>query len=97
MLVIDVARDAGRTARRLPIVLIIGLLAMVIAGILDVVLHLSSSGHAGHHVPAPEHLAHLVGMAGMVLILAGVVMHGLRRQLRQRAARNGGFDHNAHR
>jgi len=100
MLAIDVTREAARTVRRLPLVMIIGLLAMAAAGVLDVVVHLGSvgsSGHVGHHGVVPEHLAHLVGVAGMVLVLAGVVIDGLRRQLRQRAARNGGFDRDAHR
>ena len=100
MLAIDVTREAARTVRRLPLVMIIGLLAMALAGVLDVVVHLGSvgsSGHVGHHGVVPEHLAHLVGVAGMVLVLAGVVIDGLRRQLRQRAARNGGFDRDAHR
>ena len=93
MLPIDVTREAARTVGRLPLVMITGLLAMAAGGVLDVVVHL----HAGHHGAVPEHLAHLVGVAGMVLVLAGVVIDGLRRQLRQRAARNGGFDHDAHR
>jgi hypothetical protein len=33
----------------------------------------------------------------MVLVLAGVVIHGARRQLRRAAAKPGGLDPNAHR
>ncbi len=71
---------------------------MVVDGVLDVAVHLMTDVHAGHHGHfGPEHLAHLLGIAGMFLVLAGVVIDGARRQLRQRAARNGGFDSHAHR
>jgi len=88
---------AVRRIRRLPLLMMIGLAAMAVAGALDVVLHLGSSGHAAHDGLASEHLAHLLGIAGMTIVLAGVVLHGVRRQLRQRAARHGGLDRNAHR
>ena len=83
--------------RRIPLVSMLGLVVMVFAGVFDVVVHMLGSPHAGHHEFGPEQLAHLLGIAGMVLILAGVVIDGARRQLRQRAARNGGFDGHAHR
>ena len=41
--------------------------------------------------------AHVLGIAGMALVLVGVVIHGARRQVRQRAVANGGLDTNAHR
>ena len=76
----------------------LGLALMVFAGVLDVVVHVAGDGHTGHHHElGPEHLAHFLSIAGMVLVLAGVVTDGARRQLRRRAVRNGGFDANAHR
>ena len=83
--------------RRIPSASKLGLAVMVFAGVLDVVVHLLAGPHRGHREFGPEHLAHLSGIAGMVLVLAGVVIDGARRQLRQRAAHNGGFDGHAHR
>lgn len=83
---------------RIPLASKLGLAVMVFAGVFDVAVHLMTDVHAHHHEAfGLEHLAHLLGIAGMLLVLAGVVVHGARRQLRQRAARNGGFDGHAHR
>ena len=82
---------------RIPATSKLGLAVMVIAGAVDVAAHLMTDVHAGHHGEfGAGHLAHLVGIAGMLLVLAGVVIDGARRQLRQRAARNGGSDGHAH-
>lgn len=72
---------------------------MLAALALDAAIHLASDGHAGHEHLGSEHLAHLLGIVGMVLVLAGVVIHGARRQLRRArgAAHHGGLDPNAHR
>lgn len=83
--------------RDLPLVSRIGLLLMVAAGSLDVIVHLASGDHAGHQGFGPEHAAHLIGVVGMVLVLAGVVIHGARRQFRRAAAKPGGLDPNAYR
>lgn len=83
--------------RDLPLVSRIGLLLMVAAGSLDVIVHLASGDHAGHQGFGPEHAAQLIGVVGMVLVLAGVVIHGARRQFRRAAAKPGGLDPNAHR
>ncbi len=85
--------------RRIPAITKLGLLVMVGAGVLDVVVHVAADAHAAHAHAAfgVEHLAHLLGMAGMALVLIGVVIHGARRQLRQRAVAHGGLDTNAHR
>ena len=84
--------------RRIPLTSKLGLAVMVFAGVLDVAVHLMTDVHAGHRGDfGAEHFAHLLGIAGMLLVLAGVVIHGARRQLRQRAARIGGFDCHAHR
>jgi uncharacterized protein YjeT (DUF2065 family) len=72
---------------RLPVLTLIGLVLMAVGLVADLVVHA-----AHHHGPA-EHAAHLVGLVGMVLVLAGVMAFGARRQLQQR---NGG-DRNAHR
>lgn len=74
-----------------------GLLLMMVAGALDVVVHLTADEHGGHHGFGPEHWAHLLGLVGMVLVLSGVVVYGARRQLRRAAAKPGGLDPNAHR
>ncbi len=92
------AIDIVRRTRRLPLLVLIGLALMAAGGTIDVILHLDPESQHAHETFGSEHLAHLVGIAGMVLVLAGVVAHGARRQLRQRAARsNGGLDRNAHR
>ena len=89
--------QALNALRRLPPLMLIGLLVMAIGGALDVVIHLQPVGHGAHDGFGAEHLAHVVGIAGMSLVLAGLVLHGARRQRRPRADRLGGLDTNAHR
>jgi hypothetical protein len=92
--------DAVRRVRRVPLILIVGLALMAIGGVADVVAHLVvAADHHAHGAGGDPtgHLAHLVGMAGMVLVLAGVVTHGIRTTRRQSAASMGGSDHDAHR
>lgn len=86
-----------RTLRRLPILMLGGLLVMLAGGLLDVVLHLAPLAHDHEGGPVSEHVAHVVGIAGMSFVLAGLVLHGARRHRRPRAARQGGLDSNAHR
>jgi hypothetical protein len=73
---------------RPPLVSIIGVAIAILGVALDLVVHLSAAadGHEHIHVgfTLSEHAAHLVVMAGMVLILAGVVVDGARRQLTSR-------------
>lgn len=101
MLMIEAARRMRADARSFPSLTRIGLLVMVAALVLDVAIHLAADAHAahGHEHLGPEHLVHLLGIVGMVLVLAGVVIHGARRQLRRgsNAAHHGGLDPNAHR
>lgn len=97
MLAIEMAKRVLGEARGLPSLTRAGLLLMVAAGAFDVLVHLMSGDHGGHHGFGPEHAAHLLGVVGMVLVLAGVVTHGARRQLRRLAAKPGGLDPNAHR
>jgi hypothetical protein len=57
---------------------------MAVGGAMDIVVHLGpqhDDGHAAFHLE--EHLAHLVGVAGMVLVWTGVVLTGVRRQVRR--------------
>ena len=78
--------------------MILGLVVMAVGGVLDVVIHLGPVDHHVHDGLASEHVAHLVGIAGMALVLAGLVIHGARHQpRRRRAATQGGPDSNAHR
>ena len=97
MLTIENGKQFLVDAGGLPVVSRIGLLLMVAAGASDVVVHLAAGEHAGHHEFGPEHAAHLAGVVGMVLVLAGVAVNGARRQLRRAAAKRGGLDPNAHR
>jgi uncharacterized protein YjeT (DUF2065 family) len=97
MLALETTRRLVREVRDLPAVSRAGLLLMVAAGVLDVIVHLVSVNHAGHHGFSGEHAVHLLGIVGMVLVLAGVVIFGARRQLRHAAAKPGGLDPNAHR
>lgn len=94
---IEVPRGILRELRGLPAASRAGVALMVVAGAVDVVVHLVAGENAGHHGFGPEHGAHLLGVVGMVLVLAGVVIHGARRQLRRAAAKPGGLDPNAHR
>jgi len=98
MLTIETTKRALAELWALPIASRIGLAVTLVAGVMDTVVHLlGSGGHAMHHGPLPEHAAHVLGIVGMVLVLAGVVFHGARRQLSRRAAAaiNGGLDPNA--
>ena len=83
--------------RRLPPLMLFGLLVMAVGGVLAVAMHVGPAGHGSHTALGTEHLAHIVGIAGMSLVLVGVVLHGARRQRRPRAARTGGLETNAHR
>jgi hypothetical protein len=97
MLTLETPRRLFQEVRDLPAVSRAGLLLMVAAGAFDVIVHLTAGDHASHHGFGLEHAAHLLGVVGMVLVLAGVVIHGARRQLRRVAAKPGGLDPNAHR
>lgn len=84
--------------RQLPLPMILGIALMAVGGVLDVVIHFGPVDHHAHTGFVSEHAAHLVGIAGMALVLAGVVIHGARHQTRRRrAAITGGPDSNAHR
>ncbi|HET7676761.1 MAG TPA: hypothetical protein VFK38_02840 [Candidatus Limnocylindrales bacterium] len=94
MLVIESTRRLLAEARRLPALSRLGLLLMLGAGVLDVVVHLAAGDAAGHGSPV-AHAAHVLGIAGMVLVLSGVVVDGARHHARQPAAKHGGLDPDA--
>jgi hypothetical protein len=95
MLTIETVRRRFGEIAGLPLLSRAGLLLMAAAGATDVIVHLASGDNAAHHGFGPEHAAHLLGVVGMVLVLAGVVAFGARRQLRRVAAKPGGLDRNA--
>ena len=78
-----VVRAAWSDVGRLPWLTRVGLAVMAIAGGLDIVVHLAALGHANHHFSS-EHAVHALGVVGMVLVLAGVIADGARRQLQHR-------------
>jgi hypothetical protein len=86
MLTIDSTRRATQGIGRLPLLTRLGALMLPVAAVLDVVVHVAAGEHTAHS--GIEHLAHLLGVVGMVLVLMGVVAHGVRRQFdrRRRAA-----------
>ena len=66
---------------RPPLLALIGI-GIAVAGLgLDTFVHLSAAAEAHHHEIGfswEEHGAHLVGLIGMVIALAGVVIDGVR-------------------
>ena len=90
MLTIEADRQRARHARTgrgfgsLPLLVRIGLVALVLGGIADVVAHFGvgvgapNAGHSAGHT-ADEIAAHLQVFVGMVLILLGVVADGVRQ------------------
>ena len=92
------AIDLARRARHLPLVILIGLVLMAAGALLDVVFQLGPASHHGHQrASGRSHIGHLVAIAGMALVLVGVVAHGVRNHRRSGAASHGGLDHDAHR
>ena len=72
--------SASRELRRLPPLVQVGLVVLALAGIGDIAAHLDAAGHASHvdgHTTA-EIAAHVAAFVGMVLILLGVVVDGVR-------------------
>jgi len=69
------------TRQRLPSLSVLGLAAMALGIVGDVVEHTLIS-HRGEFVmarfPLGQHIAHLTVVVGMVVILAGIVIDGVR-------------------
>ena len=69
-----------RDAKAVPLVVQVGVVALVLSGAADIVLHAITPEVAGHDVQTPPQLAaHFAGMVSMVVILLGVVLEGARR------------------
>jgi hypothetical protein len=70
--------------RRMPAGSLLGVVVMALGLAADVVAHLDPAVGDHHGVVTNEQLsAHLVAFAGMVLVLAGVVVDGIRSTLRR--------------
>lgn len=72
----------------LPLLARLGLVALLLGGFADVVAHLDSAGKVSHlheHTSA-QISAHLGAFMGMVLILLGVVVDGVRQTRLGRSA-----------
>ena len=74
----------------LPLLTRVGLVILVIGGLADVVAHLEVVGHTEHlHEHTTSELsAHLIGFVGMVVILLGVLLDGVRRTYRSHVRRD---------
>ena len=86
--------------QRLPPLARIGLAVLVTGAALDIAINLTGSPHAMHQAMSPNHVGHLVALAGMVLVLAAVVINAVRRQRSRGAStaeNSGGLETNAHR
>jgi len=99
MLLIQAGNRLARDARELPSVTVVGFGVIGVAGVMEVLLYLAA-GHPGGHQHggfAPEQGAHLLGIIGMVLTLAGVFDDAVRHPTRRPSAMTGGLKPNAHR
>jgi predicted phage tail protein len=88
--------------REFPLLARIGLVGMVLGAVLDIAMSLTAGTHVMHQgmQMGVNHTGHLIALAGMVLVLAGVVFDGARRQRNRRSSAakdSGGLDSNAHR
>jgi hypothetical protein len=99
MLVIQIGNRLARDFRELPSVTVVGLGVLALAAVMEVLLYLATGKPAGHlHGGfAPEQGAHLLGIIGMVLALAGVINDAARHPTRRSSAKTGGLDPHAHR
>lgn len=88
--------------REFPLLARIGLVGMVLGAVLDIAMSVMAGPHVMHQgmQMGVNHTGHLIALAGMVLVLAGVVFDGARRQRIRRSSAakdSGGLDSNAHR
>lgn len=84
MFTLQRAEEAARVLETLPRLVIAGVLVMVAGLGLDLLVHLAPAHEHVHAGFDPqEHVAHLVGVVGMALTWAGVVIDGVRRQARR--------------
>jgi hypothetical protein len=98
MLVIQAVRRLAADAKELPSLTVVGFGVMALAGVMEVLLYLAAGSQAVHSHGgfAPERGAHLLGITGMVLTLAGIFIEA-RRPIRRSSAKTGGLDPHAYR
>jgi hypothetical protein len=87
VLVIEAIREAWANVRQVPVLGRIGLGLMVVAVALDLALNLAPAphAHAGRAMEMPmHHEGHLLALLAMGLVLAGVVVDGVRRHRSRR-------------
>src|SRR6186997_2349982 len=99
MLLIQAGNRLARDARELPSVTVVGFGVIGLAGVMEALLYLAAGDPGGHQHGsfAPEQGAHLLGIIGMVLTLAGVINDAVRHPTRRSSAMTGGPKPNAHR
>ena len=90
MLVIQAGQRLARDVREIPSLSVVGFGVIALAGLMEVLLYLAASEMAGHIHDgfAPEKGAHLLGIIGMVLTLAGVIHESARRPTRRSSAKS---------
>lgn len=70
----------ARELRSLPILARLGLVLLLGGGVADVLAHLGTRGaEHGHEFTSAEVWAHVVAVVGMVVVLLGVVIDGVRQ------------------
>jgi hypothetical protein len=60
-----------------------GAIAIAIGLVYDLAAHSAAAPAHGHAFPSEQHLAHLVVLVGMAMILAAIVLDGVRNQHRR--------------
>jgi hypothetical protein len=77
-----------RKVRGLPAIIQVGLATMAFALLVDVIAHLEATAPTGqtHHHTSTELWAHVGVLVGMVLIIWGVIVDGVRQQRARRAS-----------
>jgi hypothetical protein len=88
MLTIERLRSELAALTGLPFLARLGVFVLLFGGLADVVAHFGLPAEAGglHPHAASESIAHLIGFVGMVLVLLGVVVDGVRRNRIRRSA-----------
>jgi hypothetical protein len=72
----------GRTVVRLPVLVRVGLVGLLVAGVADVVVHLGVDGASTASTAssaAGETWAHTATLVSMVVVFLGVVIDGVRQ------------------
>lgn len=96
MRILDVARSAVWTFGRIPTGSRFGLIVMGVGIVADLIAHLDPGlEHEHGTMTGPQVSAHLVVFLGMVVVLAGVVIDGVRSGRRTRGTTNQGRQLNA--